>query len=143
MKTAGLFFVLMLIVGVAQLSAAPAAMQEGNWEITMKMDMAGMPFAMPPMTVTHCYTKEDVKDSSKTIPSTSKKKDDCETKDVKVAGNKVTWKIQCKDGSTGTGEMESQKTSYSGMMTFEKPDKKGGTSKIVYHMSAKRLGDCK
>jgi len=143
MRIIGLLFVLVLVVAVAPLSAAPAAMQEGNWELTMKMDMAGMPFAMPPVVVNHCYTKEDVKDSKKTIPSTSQKKDDCETKDVKVTGNKVTWKMQCKDGSTGSGEMEHKQASYNGMMTMEKVDKKGSKSKIVYHMSGKRLGDCK
>jgi hypothetical protein len=143
MRIIGLLFVLVLFVAVAPLAAAPAAMQEGNWELTMKMEMTGMPFPMPPVTVNHCYTKEDVKDSKNTIPSTSKKKDDCETKDVKVVGNKVTWKVQCKDGSTGSGEMESKQASYNGMMTMEQPDKKGGKSKIVYHMSGKRTGDCK
>ena len=143
MRIAGFLFVLVLVVAVAPLFAAPATMQEGKWDITMKMEMTGMPFAMPPMTVSHCYTKEDVQDSKKTIPSTSNKKDDCETKDVKVVGNKVTWKVQCKDGSKGSGEMEAQKTSYNGMMTMETPDKKGNTSKAVYHMSAKRVGDCK
>ena len=46
---------------------------------------------------THCYTKEDIKDSKKTIPNTSQKKNDCERKDVKVVGNKVTWTMQCKE----------------------------------------------
>ncbi|HUI46501.1 MAG TPA: DUF3617 family protein [Nitrospirota bacterium] len=141
MKVIGLFFAL-LLVSAAPLFAAPATMQDGNWEITMKMDMAGMPFALPPMVTTHCYTKEDINDSKKTIPSTSQK-NDCEKKDVTVVGNKVTWKMQCKDGSTGSGEMEYKQTSYSGMMTLEKADKKGGTSKIIYHMSGKRIGDCK
>jgi hypothetical protein len=142
MKVISLFFAL-LLVSAAPLFAGPVTMQEGNWEITMKMDMAGMPFAMPPMVTTHCYTKEDIKDSKKTIPNTSQKKNDCERKDVKVAGNKVTWTMQCKDGSTGSGEMEYKQTSYNGMMTLEKRDNKGGTSKIVYHMSGKRIGDCK
>jgi hypothetical protein len=143
MRFAGLLFVLMLVVAVTPLIAAPATMQEGNWEITMKMEMAGMPFAMPPVTVTHCYTKDDVKDSKKTIPSTSQKKDDCEAKDVKVIGNKITWRVQCKDGSTGTGEMEQKQSSYAGKMTMEVVDKNKGKSKMAYQVSGKRLGDCK
>jgi len=39
--------------------------------------------------------------------------------------------------------MEYKQTSYNGMMTLEKVDNKGETSKIVYHMSGKRIGDCK
>lgn len=143
MRHVGLLVVLILCVIAAPASAAPAAMQEGKWEISMKMEMPGMPFAMPPITVTHCYTKEDVKDSKKTIPSASDKKDDCVTKDVKVEGNKVTWKVQCKDGSTGSGEMVHKQNSYTGKMTMETVDKKQGKTKSTYNMSGKRVGDCK
>ncbi len=142
MKIISLFFAL-LLVSAAPLFAAPATMQDGNWEITMKMEMANMPFAMQPMVTTHCYTKEDLKDSQKTIPSASQRKDDCENKDVKVVGNKTTWTTQCKDSSIVSGEMEYKQTSFSGMMTMEKVDKKGEKSKIVYHMSGKRIGNCK
>lgn len=135
------FLIALLTAAVTPIFAAPAAMQEGNWELTMKMDMTGMPFAMPPVVVNHCYTKQDLQDMKKTIPSASGK-NECETKDVNVAGDKVTWKIQCKDGTTGSGEMVQKKTSYNGTMTMESAKSKGA-SKMVYHMSGKRTGECK
>ena len=36
----------------ATLFAAPSTMQEGKWEVTMKMAMEGAPFAMQPMVFT-------------------------------------------------------------------------------------------
>jgi hypothetical protein len=141
MKIAGTILAV-LLVAATPLFAAPA-MQEGKWEISVKMDMPGMPFPMPPMVTTHCYSKEDVKDTTKTLPSSSKKKDDCEVKDMKVNGNKVTWKMQCKDGTKGHGEAEYKKSSYTSVLTLETKDKKNGTSTVVQHISAKRVGDCK
>ena len=143
MKKIALIIAFIVALPVPTLFAAPSAMQEGNWEITVKMDMEGMPFPMPPMVATHCITKEDLKDPKKTLPSSSKKKDDCTVKDYSVSGNKVTWKMQCKDGSTGSGEMIYKgATAYSGTMTMETAGKKRN-SKMVQHISGKRVGDCK
>ena len=57
------FVVCLLAVAIV----APAAVAESNpvkpgkWQMTMQMDMPGMPFKMPPVTMTHCITEEDVK----------------------------------------------------------------------------------
>ena len=40
--------------------AAAPNMREGMWEITMKMEMAGMPGGMPPQVMKQCMTKKDV-----------------------------------------------------------------------------------
>lgn len=132
-----------LVLVPATLFAVPAKMQEGQWEITVKVEMEGVPFPMPPMTHTQCITKEDQKDMKKALPSTTTKKDECEVKDHRQEGNKVVWRVQCKDGTSGTGEMVLKTASYAGTMTMETENKEHGATKIVQHITGKRVGDCK
>jgi hypothetical protein len=144
MTKTGLLIAFIVSLSAATLFAAPSAMQEGKWEVTMKMDMEGAPFPMPPMVFSQCITKEDLKDPKKTLPGSSDKKNDCTVKDYAVSGSKITWRMQCKDGSTGSGEMVYKgTTSYSGTLKMTTTDKKHGTSKIVQHISGKWIGACK
>ncbi|MFH0974915.1 MAG: DUF3617 family protein [Spirochaetota bacterium] len=126
---------------VTALVAAPNKMKEGKWEITMSMNMQGMPFAMPPVTHTQCITKKDLEDNKKTLPAAGKS-ENCEIKDYKISGNTVTWKTVCKDGTKGSGEITYKGDSYSGTMTMETVDKKGNKSVINYKIKGRRLGDC-
>jgi len=143
MKTIVLVIAVLMLLP-ATLPAAPAKMQEGKWEITVKSEMEGVPFPMPPMTHTQCITKEDQKDVKKTLPSASTKKDECEVKSHKVEGSKVSWRVQCKDGSSGTGEMAYKAASYTGTLTMvTTKNKEQGASKIVQHITGTRIGDCK
>jgi hypothetical protein len=142
LKTICLAAFLVLISAVALFAASPD-MKTGKWQVTMKMEMTGAPFPMPPITFTQCITKDDLKDPKKTVPSSSKNKSDCEIKDYKMSGKKATWRMQCKDGSTGKGEMTYKNTSYNGVITMESMDRKHGKSEIVQRISGKRIGDCK
>jgi len=85
------------------------------WEVSTKMEMAGMPFAMPAMTAKVCIPAGGEKN-----PQNMQKKDDkCQMTDVKTSGNKVTWKAKCVDhGETmnGTGESVHERDSYHGNM---------------------------
>ena len=140
MKQLFILSVLVLMMSATTLFAAPPNMQEGKWEITMLMKVEGVPFPMPPMKYTQCFTKEDLKDSSKTLPSgTDKKKDDCEVKDVKSSSDSATWNMVCKDGTTGNGEITYKGNTYTSTMTILSKD--GG--KTVNNIKARRLGDCK
>ncbi len=128
-----------LLVFAAPLLAAPPNMQPGNWEISMKIQVEGVPFPMPPIKTTHCYTKQDLEDNSKTLPSGSGKKNDCEVKDMKVAGNSATWNLVCKDGAKGAGEITYKGTTYDATLKMTTKDGDKSTTNI----KAKRLGDCK
>ena len=131
---------LVLLVSATTLFAASPNMQEGKWEVTMLMKMEGVPFPMPPIKYTQCFTKDDVKDGNKTLPTGSdKKKNNCDIKDVQASSNRTTWKMVCKDGTTGNGEITYKGSSYESTMTLVTKD--GG--KTVNNIKAKRLGDCK
>jgi hypothetical protein len=136
MKTATVICAILLLPSVSRAAASP--MQEGLWEITTTMSMPGMPYNMPPTKVTHCYTKEDLKDNQSTIP---KQDSSCKMTDVKSSGNKTTWKMVCTGESAGRGEGEivyKGSTAYEGSMQMET---QGMVMTSKY--KAKRIGACK
>lgn len=119
-------------------SAAPD-MQEGNWEVTMKMEMQGMPFAMPPMKHNQCMTKQDL------VPSTKEKDDSCVVKEQKVSGNTVSWRVVCKDrdGTTeGDGKITYAGKSYNGVMNAKMTDKSGEVTSVKYQIQGRHTGPC-
>jgi hypothetical protein len=95
----------------------PAAAAEATgefWEMTTKMEMAGMPAGMagmmggPPQKV--CMLK-----GQEGKPVKSKDRDDCTMSDVKQSGNTVTFTMKCtgKNPMTGSGEITSTPGSFS------------------------------
>jgi hypothetical protein len=125
------------------LSASGAAQEprrDGNWQVTMEMEMPGMPQRMPPMTMTQCVTKEDAADPAKALPQgRGGPPNNCKVTDQKIDGNKVTWSMKCAppEEMSGTGEFVYGADSYTGVM---KMNRQGQTMTMKY--SAKRLGDC-
>ncbi|MFM9887647.1 MAG: DUF3617 domain-containing protein, partial [Burkholderiales bacterium] len=69
---------------------AQANMREGNWEVTVKMEMVGMPFAMPAQIVNQCVTNKDL------VPDMSQQDQSCIVREQKVVGDTVSWRMQCK-----------------------------------------------
>jgi len=110
-------------------------MRDGYWELISTMDMPGMPMQMPPTTIKHCYTKEDVKDPKKTV-TTDK---NCTVTDLKQSGNKVTWKMKCTGKNAGdfSGETIYKGDAYDSTMKMES---QGRTMNMK--VKAKRLGNC-
>jgi hypothetical protein len=62
-------FVVLFFGSAALLFAASPDMKTGKWQVTMKMEMEGAPFPMPPVVYTQCITKDDLKDAKKTTPN--------------------------------------------------------------------------
>jgi len=116
-------------------SFAADTMRDGYWEMISTMDMPGMPMQMPPTTIKHCYTKEDVKDPKKTV-TTDK---NCTVTDLKQSGNKVTWKMKCTGKNAGdfSGETIYKGDAYDSTMKMES---QGRTMNMK--VKAKRLGNC-
>lgn len=129
----------------AKTSAAGPLMKPGLWEITTRIDMPGMPTAIPPRTRTQCYTKRDVEDMKKIAPNTGRQDENCKAKDHKVTGNKVTWSIECEGKRKGsaTGEIVYKGDSYEGTMTMTTVDPRRGQRQMTEHITGKRVGDCK
>lgn len=131
--------------------------RDGNWQITVQMEMPGMPagMTMPPQTMTQCITPQDAADPSKTIPQQPQGRggaaqSDCKVSDYKTEGNKVSWKMTCTTPRpvTGTGEFVYEKDSYTGTMTMDmgagagRSGAAGGAMTMKMNYTGKRLGDC-
>lgn len=129
----------------AHAQGAAPNMKEGLWEITMKMEMPGMPAGMKPQVMRQCVTKKDLDDPRKTTPAAGDPKDNrCQMTDYKMQGNTATWSMACKgeEAMTGSGSITYSGTSYSGVnkMTM----KRGGkVQTMTMQYSGKHLGDCK
>ena len=130
--------VLFLALAIPALAAEPN-MHEGKWEITTVMEMPGLPFAIPPVTYTHCLSKKDA------VPQKGEKNQDCKMISTDIQGDTVFWVMECRNKTEvvrSTGNITYHRDSFAGNinMTTTSGGKESGTmnSKI----SGRRLGAC-
>jgi len=132
-----------LRIGIAILVASAwplAASAQGNddlWEVTVKMEMAGMPMAMPAQTSRVC-TGKNRKDEDY-IP----KRENCRVTESNRAGNRLTYKMVCegRDAMTVTGDLTYGNNSYEGK-TQMSGKMEGQPMEMAQTFSGKRVGDC-
>jgi hypothetical protein len=118
-------------------SAAAYAAPGEYWEVTNKMEMPGMPFAMPATTTKVCISK-----GSENNPEKTSGDKNCKMTDVKTVGNKTTWKARCDhDGEvmTGTGEQTTTPGGYQGKIQFSGKSR-GEDMNMTMAFSGKRVG---
>ncbi|MEO8059167.1 MAG: DUF3617 family protein [Burkholderiales bacterium] len=120
-------------------AAAGAARQEGNWQVTVKMEMVGMPMAMPPITTNQCVTNKDL------VPDMSQRDQNCIVREQKVEGDTVSWRMQCKskDGTMdGQGKIKYADTAYEGEMQMTMTQPGHPPMNMKYAMKGKHTGPC-
>jgi hypothetical protein len=124
------------------LLAAPAiSAAQGDdelWEMTTRMEMPGMPVAMPARTYQMCIPKGSQQDQ--TMPKDPES--DCKTVESKTSGNKTTFKMVCngKNQMTMTGETirTGDTIETKSHMTFEGKRAK----EMTQTTTGKRVGTC-
>ncbi|MEO8332422.1 MAG: DUF3617 family protein, partial [Gallionella sp.] len=77
-----------LVLVLVSTTSVWAAGSDELWEMTTKADMPGMP--MPAVTQTVCLAKGAGYKPGK-VPHQQR----CEVTDLKVTGNKTSWKVHC------------------------------------------------
>ncbi|MBP9218270.1 MAG: DUF3617 family protein [Sterolibacterium sp.] len=129
-----LWAVATLLMPLTTAHAAPGS----YWEITTKMDMPGMPIAMPAMTIKTCVPNGGEKN-----PQYLQKKDDkCKMTDIRTTGNKVSWKATCTENGetmTGTGEVSHERDSFRGNMHMQGKSH-GQAINMTQTYSGKKIG---
>lgn len=134
-------FALLLLFSISA-NAAPD-MQPGMWEITTRMEMAGMEGmpAMPPQTIRQCVRPADIRSGTATVP---KGDPQCEVKGYKVQGNTADWQMECKGANamSGNGTVTYSGTSYRGKTKFTMKEE-GQSMTMNQTFTGKRVGDCK
>ena len=117
--------------------AADSPQKPGKWQTKMQMEMPGMPFKMPPVTMEVCVTEEDLKDPQKSVPNDPK--NPCKVGDYQVDGNTVSWTVDCpQQNMKGKGKITFTESSYAGEMKMQM-DEQEMTAKY----SGKWMGECK
>lgn len=127
MRRTTLIIAALFILGNA---SAIAANTDELWEITNSVKMQGM--SMPSSTQTSCLAKNQ--------PYEPEQEDkNCTVFDVKVAGNKTSWKVRCtgEDAMVGTGVMTRTASTLNGVMTMETQGEK-----MTMKMSGRVVGKC-
>ncbi len=136
MRTHG-WKIVLLLASVALADRSP--FKEGKWQITVQMEMPGMPMAMPPMTTTQCLTKKDM------VPRDPQHSKDCQVVDMKASGGKVSWKMRCtgRRPVEATGEGTYEGDTFHGQMTMRMSDPRSGRPmEMKQTMSGRWLGAC-
>jgi hypothetical protein len=121
----------------AATAAADYDINEGLWEITVKVEIEGMPMTMPPITNTQCITKD-------TLVPKSDQYGECRIINQKTVGNRLTYDIACSGpGGTvkGSGEVTYTGDTMTGSMETNMPSQ--DDMKMTTKMSGKRIGPCK
>ena len=110
-------------------------MKDGLWEITIEIEMPGMPMKMPAMTHTQCITSENA------VPDSSQPGQECKIIENHVDGDTVTWRMEC---NTPEGKAEA-----AGEITYTDDTFKGTIKmnmqgmEMLQKLSGKRIGECK
>lgn len=131
------YFSAILVMMVSMLSAVAHAAPGEYWEISSKMEIPGMPFAMPATTTKMCLAKGGENDPRKTSGDKN-----CQMTDIKTTGNKVSWKARCNhDGEimTGIGEQTATSNGYAGKMQLS-GKAEGQDVNMNMAFSGKRIG---
>jgi hypothetical protein len=121
----------------AGLAIASPNVQEGLWEMTVKMELPSISMTLPPVVKKECLSKD------KLIPKTGKVENcqECKISDVDIKGDTVKWHEEC-DSPEGKvivdGEIVYNGDSYSGVINI-----KQGNMNIISKISGKRIGPCK
>ena len=133
-------FRIIVIVAVAGLllcindAHAGPDVKEGKWEITVKMDMPGMPMEMPPATFTQCLSDQD------NIPVNKQEMQNCTLVDSSVSGNTATWVMKCDQAGeqlTSRGSITYSDDTFSGESQIQMQG-----MDITQKMRGRRVGDC-
>ena len=129
---------LLMTVSMALVAGQVVTLRPGKYEITAEMEsQAGK---MRPHKGTQCFTAEQLKDPSKVFRDPEMEKE-CKVSDFKVAGNKVTFRTDCRQGdfqATGTTEVTLGTDSYVALVST----KDNGGRTMTIRQTAKWIGEC-
>jgi hypothetical protein len=133
----------LLVAALAAQAAAPN-MKEGLWEVTVKMEVPGMPANMAPQTTQRCISAKDMEDPRKVGPNSDPRNSACEVTNHRMQGNTATWNMACKgpEEMSGTGTMTYEGDRYTGVNRMSM--KQGGqVMNMTMNYSGRYLGACK
>lgn len=121
-----------LLFSVIGTASVWAAGNDELWKITTMTEMPGMP--MPAVTQTVCFPK-----GAGYKPGNIPHQKRCEVTDLKVSGNKTSWKVNCpgRDPMKGSGEVTRTANNMKGTVQLS-----SGEIQMTQAISGKRVATC-
>ena len=126
-----------IVLAFALAASMPASAQgkDDLWEVSTKMEMPGMPMAMPAQTNRVCIGKNQKDEAF--VP----KQGDCRMIESKRVGNRFTYKMDCSGNYSAIvdGAITFGNNAYEGQMRMAM---KTTNDTMVMTFTGKRVGDC-
>lgn len=110
---------------------------DDQYDVTISMEMTGVPMAMPPISQRLCVKNGG--SESGFVPH----QENCRVSDTTRAGPRLTFKIACagKDAMSGTGDFTFDTGGYNGQIRL-KGMMEGQETDMVQRIAARRSGAC-
>ena len=126
---------IVLAFALATSMQASAQGKDDLWEVSTKMEMPGMPMAMPAQTNRFCVGKN--RKDEEFVP----KQGDCRMIESKRVGNKFNYKMDCSGANSAIvdGAITFGNNVYDGQMRMAM---KNTNDTMVMTFTGKRVGDC-
>jgi hypothetical protein len=110
-------------------------MKEGLWELTMRMEVPGMPVQIAPQTYTQCLTQK------KAVPQPRESAQECKVVKQNIQGDTVSWRVECQTNegtAVSDGRITYKGDTMEGIITMTQ-----GNMKATQRLSGKWIGACK
>ena len=128
-----LLFVISLFLFSCTVQKGPN-MKEGLWEVTIRMEVPGMPVQMPPQTYTQCLTQKEA------VPKREEPNQNCKIVKQDIKGDTVSWVVECetREGTAvSDGSITYKGDTMEGIITM-----KQGDMKATQRLSGRWIGKC-
>lgn len=122
------------IIGSAAAAFSAVNLTEGNWEMTMSMEMTGVPFKIPPTKYTVCLTRDNLN------PQKKDNTQECRIISQKIVGSTYSWVAECntKQGpARNEGSITYKGTTLNGVIKTTT-----GGKVMKQTLSGRRVGAC-
>ena len=135
--------VLVAALALPVVAFAKGNLKPGNWHIKVTHEFVGAPFTPPPTEIDQCITPQQADDPKQMAKAAT---EDCDPADVKMEGNKLTFKVVCHSH----GRRRPARARWSTPATRTRAPRRSRwtirrwrpSSKIINHTTANRTGDC-
>lgn len=113
---------------------------EGEWELTVRHTVSGMPIANPPVHYRECFTERDP------IPTSFLEAKNCDVIDQHSRGRTLYYRLSCftEHGSIiNEGQIRFGSFKISGKSKSDLGDVAGKNTVLRYKFTGRRLGECR
>ena len=130
---------LLLSSGLSAAYAQTPDIEEGLWEISSQSSIVEMPMQMPALTQEQCFTRQSMN------PENILQQNNCQMNNMDIQSDRANWSMTCQqEGMTmqGSGNIQYQKTSFSGVFDLTMSGAPEGAMHMHTKLTGRYIGKC-